>query len=122
MKSLRLQWDLNYPITGLILGWLIGMLCWTGIVLSFGPSVVVTDKNGQVVSTPDSTASRITYAPIGAIPWAVTCLVIGLITPHPRNLFVPLCGMIGMICGGFFVAITEPHDGWLFVSIPVFCL
>ncbi len=61
------DWHTSPLVLGPLLGWLSGMLWWTGLMIAFGPATVVTSEGER----PITVASRVVYAPLVAVPWAI---------------------------------------------------
>ena len=47
--KLMVNWKRNPFVLGLLIGWLVGILWWTVLMIAFGPSTVVTVEHGEVV-------------------------------------------------------------------------
>jgi hypothetical protein len=118
MGESRSNWLRNLLVLGPLAGWFTGVACWAGLMVAFGPSVAVTHEGER----PISVASRLVYAPLAAVPWAVVGLVAGAVASAVRAPWVPLAAGLGAVAGGAFSLATSPFDGWLALTMPVCCL
>lgn len=103
MDETRPIWKRHPCLFGLVCGWLVGMLWWSGLILVAGSSRLLL------------------YAPLVAIPWAVVGLIVGAV-----NLLVPgehvlWMSFSGAVLGGVFCLLANPIDGWLALTMPVYC-
>lgn len=103
-------------------GWLAGMLWWTGLMIAFGPSTVVTLEQGVVQERRQSVASRVAFAPVIAVPWVAVWSLVGVANAQFRGWWVPVVAAVGMIAGGAYTAAVNYFDGWLAVLMPLGCL
>jgi hypothetical protein len=114
---------LRHPATvGLISGFIAGMLWWAGLMIAFGPSAVVTGQNGQIVERQISVVSRLVYAPLVALPWAIAGMIVGTVSNFVCGYWVPALAALGTIAGGVYSLETSPFDGWLALTMPIDCL
>lgn len=111
MDGSRWRWRHNPILLGLLLGWLIGMLWWAGLVIALEPYVVT-----------HTVFSLLAGAPLVAIPWAVVGMVAGAVTWAVRGLWVPVASGLGVLGGGVYSLASPPYDGWLALTMPVCCL
>jgi hypothetical protein len=114
----RSKWWRNSLVLGPLAGWVVGMLWWAGLMVAFGPSVVVTNDGER----PITVASRLVYAPVVAVPWAVVGLLVGAVALAVRGPWVPASAGLGTISGGGYSLATSSFDGWLALTMPVCCL
>ncbi|MBN9121336.1 MAG: hypothetical protein J0I06_19650, partial [Planctomycetes bacterium] len=103
-------------------GWLAGMLWWTGLMIAFGPSTVVTTERGFLEERPRSVASRAVYAPLVAIPWALVWVLVGVANAQFRGYWVPVAAAVGTVGGGAYSVATNYFDGWLVIFMTGGCL
>jgi hypothetical protein len=98
------------------------MLWWTGLMIAFGPSTVVTLENGIAVERTSSVLSRVVVAPLAALPWAVVWVLVGAANAQFRGYWVPAVAGAGMVAGGAYAAAVNYFDGWLVVFMSAGCL
>ena len=122
MSESRAGWRRNPFILGPLVGLLIGMLWWAGLMIAFGPSTVVTLEGGQTVERLITVLSRLRYAPVVALPWAFVGLIVGCCTAAAQNRLVAVVACVGLMAGGIGVIATNPFDGWLTIMMPLCCL
>jgi hypothetical protein len=122
MAKPRSGWWCNPFLLGLLIGWVVGMLWWTGLMIAFGPSMLVTLENGMVTETRISVLSRLRYAPLVAIPWALVGLFVGWLTSGTRGFWVPAFSGIGGVVGGVVAVANHPFDGWIWIFMLGLCL
>jgi|GEM_PF-6249318 len=108
-------------LLGLVYGWIIGMVWWAALVLAFGSSTVVTSAGGVLVEERRSVFARLTYAPLAALPWAAVGVVVGALVLFSGR-FVAIAACAGVLVGGAVPLLTDPFDGWLSITMPVWCL
>lgn len=121
MVENRPIWIRNPCLFGLVCGWLIGMLWWSGFILAAGPSARVTYAERIRVEEPIPVSSRLLYAPLVAIPWAVIGLIVGAVNLLFPGEHVLWMSFSGTVFGGAFCLLQKPFDGWLALSMPVYC-
>jgi hypothetical protein len=112
MDESRSHWRRNPIFLGTFLGWLIGMLWWAGLI-------VVGTHEGEWLS---KVVSLLVYAPLVAIPWAVIGLVAGVVAWAVRGPWVVVASGLGLFGGGVYSLTSSPFDGWLALTMPVYCL
>jgi hypothetical protein len=100
------------------IGWLAGMLLWIGLMLAFGRA---TARDGPEVRE-ITVSSRVQYAPVAAIPWALMWTLVGALNLQFRGYWVPVVSGVGMIIGGVYAAAVNSYDGWLTVFMWLDCL
>jgi len=122
MGDSRSSWRRNPFVLGALAGWATGMLWWAGLMVAFGPSTVVTTGSGGLEEREITVLSRLRYAPLVAIPWAVVGLVAGAVWSAVRGPWVPAGAGLGVVAGGGYSLATSPLDGWLAMTMPVCCL
>jgi hypothetical protein len=113
MGEARWNWRRHPLVLGPLAGWLAGMAWWAALVVAFGTH----DGEGSI-----TIASRLVYAPLVAIPWAVVGLVVGALTWAIGGPWVPVPAGLGAVTVGALTLATGPLDGWLVVTMPVGCL
>lgn len=118
MSESRVGWRRNPFILGPLVGWLIGIFWCVGLMIAFGPSTVVTSDGEHTITV----LSRLRYAPVAAIPWAVTGLIIGCFTAATRSRWVAASACVGLVAGGIGAIAGNPLDGWLAIMMPLCCL
>lgn len=101
-----------------LLGWSAGVVWWTGLVITFGSSVVVTHEGERTITV----ASRLVYAPLVAIPWALVWALVGIANLQFRGFWVPVAAALGTLSGGAYSVATNYFDGWLAILMPIQCL
>ena len=92
-------------LLGTASGWVIGMLWWVGLMISFG----FTSRF----------LGRLVYAPLVGIPWAVVGLLVGLANAHFRGRLIPVTALSGLFIGFGYSVATSPFDGWLSITMPI---
>lgn len=121
MGLLRPSWWLSRMLLGLVIGWAIGLVWWTGLMISFGPSAQVSYSGGERIEQPVTVGSRLIYGPVMACPWALVGLVVGAINVWAPGSRVPINALLGIVAGGLFCVLTGPYDGWLALTMPLYC-
>jgi hypothetical protein len=102
--------------------WLIGVLWWAGLMLFFGPtSQVLHDAQGWHERT-YTVLDRTFYAPLVAIPWAAVGAIVGARWTASKDRRPIMSALAGVLIGGGLCLVTSPFDGWLTLSMPVYCL
>jgi hypothetical protein len=97
------------------------MVWWAALVLAFGAKTVVTSADGVLVEVRRSVFALLLYAPLVALPWAIVGVVVGaLVLLGGRLVAVAAC--VGVLVGGAVPLLTGPFDGWLSITMPVWCL
>ena len=86
----------NPYLLGPAIGWLAGILWWAGLMVAFGPSVLVTQNGERKITV----ASGLVYAPVVAIPWAAVGLAVGVIIAAAPGPCVPTAATVGTLAGG----------------------
>jgi hypothetical protein len=102
-------WVRSPFVLGAIIGWLVGMLWWTGLMVTFAIKDGVLPK-------------LVIYAPLVAIPWAAMGLLVGTANAMLRGNWVPTLAALGTLGGGVYSAMTDMFDGWLVITMPIACL
>jgi hypothetical protein len=97
---------------GLLGGWLIGMLWWIGLIAAFFL------KDGHV----DGIVTTLIAVPLAGLPWAMAGLVVGVVYCLVPSYLIPAAVMIGTIGGGVYCLMTRLFDGWLAMTMPVYCI
>jgi hypothetical protein len=118
MSESQSRWRRSPLILGPLVGWLVGMLWWTGLMGAFGPSVVVTNGGEHTITV----ASRLVYAPLVAIPWAAIGLLVGATNAMLRGYWVPIAAFLGTLGGGVYSIAISPFDGWLAITMSIACI
>jgi len=113
MSESQSIWRRNPLILGPLVGWLVGMVWWTGLLVAF------TVKDGIEHS---SKASLLVYPPLVAIPWAAIGLLVGATNAMLRGYWVPTVASLGTLGGGVYSIATSPFDGWLSITMPIACI
>lgn len=108
-------------LLGLVYGWVIGMVWWAALVLAFGAKTVVTSADGVLVEERRSELALLIYAPLVALSWAVVGVVVGAFVLLGGRL-VAVAACLGALVGGSVPLLTDPFDGWLSITMPVWCL
>src|SRR5438270_5098999 len=109
-------------LVGVGTGWLVGMLWWSGLMVTFGPSVAVTHDSTGWHERQITVWDRLRYAPLTAVPWAVVGGIVGAAAGRLGGYAVPLASLAGTVAGGVYVLATTPVDGWLALTMPGYCL
>ena len=104
-------------LLGAAAGWLAGMLWWSGLMVAFGPTVIVSQDGEREISV----ASHLAYAPVVATPWAAVGMVIGAIAAAARGPWVSVSAAVGTVAGGAYSLAASPFDGWLVFTMPIYC-
>ncbi len=118
MSAHQAWWKRHPFVCGLLLGWLVGMAWWTGLLVA-----AVIHSGGVETGMSDlRDLELIVYAPLAAIPWAVVGLVSGGFTLVVPGWWVPFATVVGGLAGGTYCAMGSPFDGWLALTMPVYCL
>jgi hypothetical protein len=112
------RWCSNPLILGPLIGWLVGVLWWAGLMIAFGPTVIVTRDSQWTIPV----ALRLLNAPLVAIPWAVVGFVAGVIASIVRGPWVPTGTALGAIVGGSYSLTVRRFDGWLALTMQIDCL
>jgi hypothetical protein len=111
MDEPRSGW--GHPATlGLLGGWLTGMLWWIGLITAFFL------KNGHV----DGIVTKLIAAPLAGLPWAMAGLVVGAVYCPLPGYLIPAAVIVGTIGGGIHCSMTRLFDGWLALTMPVYCI
>jgi hypothetical protein len=111
----------NPLVLGLIVGWLGGVLWWSGLMIAFGPSTRVTVKGGEWHEERIGITSRLSYGPLVAIPWAVIGLIVGALNLPFRSYTIPITAILGVLAAGALSLATRRFDGWLAMMMQVDC-
>jgi hypothetical protein len=106
------NWRQNPLIINPLLGWLVGMLWWVGLLLSFA----VANRSDRELAAP------LIRAPLVALPWAFVWVAVGVANAQFRGFWVPIAATVGTVIGGIYVVATHPFDGWLCVFMMIGCL
>jgi hypothetical protein len=101
------RWCRNPLLVCPLVGWLIGMAWWAGLMVAFGPATVVTHSGER----PITVASRVAYAPLVALPWAAVWVLVGIANAQFRGVWVPAAAALGTVGGGAYAVATNPFDG-----------
>ena len=116
------RWPLHLLLLGALVGCVAGMLWWAGLVVAFGPSTEVTIGSRGFEQRKITVLSRLVYAPLVALPWAVVGVVAGGATAGVRGPWVPVATALGLFAGGVYSLANSPFDGWLAITMPIWCL
>ena len=99
-------------LLGSILGWLIGILRWAGLVLFvYGPTLRVADNASGWQEK--EIARQLSYALACGIPWGMAGAIAGAVGCVLRGYGPPVGAMIGLGLGGGLALIIHGWDGWL---------
>ncbi len=113
MYKEKARWTRNPMVLGLVLSWLVGIVWWTGLLIA---GVIHDGMNGL------EHLRLLIYAPLVAVPWAVVGLVSGGFTLVVPGWWVPFATVVGGLAGGTYCVMGSPFDGWLALTMPVYCL
>jgi hypothetical protein len=93
---------------GLVAGWVVGMLWWAALAISFAWHDEDVSHFRMVV-----------YAPLMAIPWGVVGGVVGAVIGWKGGRLEVLTSFLGMVCGLGLLLALEYFDGWLTITMPL---
>jgi hypothetical protein len=103
---------------GLVAGWVVGMIWWTALVISLGPSVAVTHDGDGWHEEHTTILGHVAYAPLMAIPWGVVGGVVGAVIGWKGGWLEVLTSFAGTVCGLGMVLALGDFDGWLTFTMP----
>ena len=110
-------------VLGSIVGWIVGVLWFMGLVLFvFGPTIRVTRDADGWREEEIPTSRRLGYAFIIGIPWAIPGAIAGLVGGVQRGYGAPIGALIGSGVAGILTLIGHRMDGWLVLTIPLYCI
>jgi len=106
---------------GLLIGWVVGILCWTSLAIAFGPTGSTYEHGGVIrVEHYYPVLERLAQIRWTVVPWAVVGAIVGAIVGWIGGWLEIITCLVGMV-SGIFVAISgAPFDGWLALTIPIY--